>query len=111
MNFVDAVKTCLAKYVDFKGRASRSEFWWFYLFVIIVYVICSIISPTLARISSLVFLLPFFAAFARRAHDTDRSGWWSLILFVPILNLVFLIWYGVSEGSKTPNQYGPPIVV
>ena len=111
MNFVDSVKTCLTKYVDFKGRASRSEFWWFYLFIIVIYLICHFISPTLQMISSLVFLLPFFASLVRRLHDTDRSGWWALTLLIPLLNLIFLIWFGVSEGSKMPNQYGPPVMV
>lgn len=111
MNFVDAVKTCLTNYVNFSGRASRSEFWWFYLFIIIVYVICSLISPTLSKISTLAFLLPFLAVFMRRLHDTDRTGWWTLTLLIPFLGLIFMIWFGITEGSKTPNQYGPPVTL
>ena len=88
MTFVDSVKTCLAKYADFSGRATRSEYWWFYLAFILFYIaglvlagILSSISETLGMIGfgivalgALGFLLPSLAAGVRRLHDVDKSG-------------------------------------
>ena len=86
MDPVTAVTTCLKKYFDFKGRARRSEFWWFALFVIIVTSALTFLSgivPAVAYVS-VVFtwgtLIPLFAALTRRLHDTGRSGWWVAIM-------------------------------
>lgn len=88
MDPVTAVKTCLKKYFDFKGRARRSEYWWFMLFVAIVSSIFNyggLLVPALSFIGalcSLVFCIPQFSAMTRRLHDTGRSGWWVLLLAV-----------------------------
>ena len=101
MGFLEAIKTCLKKYADFKGRARRSEFWWFALFCFIVYLATSFVmgylsvwladfvdmEPTqlaivLVTLIMLAFVIPFFAALTRRLHDTGRSGWWPLIFFL-----------------------------
>lgn len=74
VGFVDAVTTCLRKYVDFSGRASRSEFWYFTL----AYGIASNI-PFIGAIISLALLLPSLAVSARRLHDTGKSGWWQVL--------------------------------
>jgi uncharacterized membrane protein YhaH (DUF805 family) len=85
---ITAIETCLHKYSDFSGRASRSEYWYFYLFVLIVDLVLSYSKvPIIDEYGSVVFLLPVFAAAARRMHDVGRSGWWMLM---PIVNLVFL---------------------
>ncbi|MBR5725231.1 MAG: DUF805 domain-containing protein [Muribaculaceae bacterium] len=94
MDPVTAVKTCLKKYFDFKGRARRSEYWWFMLFVAIVSSVFNyggLLVPALSFVGalcSLVFIIPQFAAMTRRLHDTGRSGWWVLLLAV--LSLVML---------------------
>ncbi|MHB8379357.1 MAG: DUF805 domain-containing protein [Acidimicrobiales bacterium] len=77
MNFPNAVVTCLRKYVTFSGVASRSEFWWFFLFEGIGYGILRAINvPTLVSFWSLALFLPALAVNVRRLHDTGRSGWW-----------------------------------
>lgn len=86
MDPVTAVITCFKKYFDFKGRARRSEFWWFALFVIICTSALTFLSglvPAIAYVS-VVFtwgtIIPLFAALTRRLHDTNRSGWWVAIM-------------------------------
>ena len=78
MGFTEAIKTCFQKYVDFSGRASRSEYWWFFLFTVIARVLTAFI-PGVGFIVSLGLLLPSLAATARRLHDTNRTGWWILL--------------------------------
>jgi uncharacterized membrane protein YhaH (DUF805 family) len=109
MNFMDAVKTCFNKYVDINGRASRSEYWWFILFVVIVDVITHAIHPYLYGIAALIFLCPSICVMIRRLHDDDMSGWWALLSLVPIANLV-LIYFMIIEGTKGPNRFGNPVV-
>ena len=57
-------------------------------------------------ISSLIFLLPSIAVMVRRLHDIERSGWWYLIVFIPVVGAIVLIFWATRAGSDTPNQYG-----
>ena len=100
MTFAESVSTCLKKYVDFNGVASRSEFWWFILFVFIVAVVLGWASPLLANIFGLAMLLPELAVGARRLHDTGRSGWWQLLLLLPVIGLIILIVFWVQESKR-----------
>ncbi len=83
MPFVDAVKSCLAKFADFEGRTTRSEYWWFFLAVMLVSAIGSVLGVKAYSLVALVTLLPITAAGARRLHDVNRSGWWQLLALVP----------------------------
>jgi uncharacterized membrane protein YhaH (DUF805 family) len=111
MTFVDSIKTCLSKYADFKGRASRSEYWWFYLFLVLVYIVLMVLvqvtGSTLLFIPVLALFLPSIAAGARRLHDTNRSGWWLLIGIIPLIGLALIVLL-VLEATPGDNQYGPP---
>ena len=121
MTFVDSVKTCLAKYADFSGRATRSEYWWFYLAFIFFYIaglvlscILSSISETLGMIGfgivalgALGFILPSLAAGVRRLHDVDKSGWFLLLGLIPIVGLV-LLYFFVIPGTPGDNRFGAP---
>ena len=104
MDPVTAVKTCFKKYFDFKGRARRSEFWWFVLFVIIVSSALTFLSalvPAIGYLSlafSLAVIIPQFAALVRRLHDTNHSGWWALLMV-----LCFLGYYGCFAYLLGPN--------
>jgi uncharacterized membrane protein YhaH (DUF805 family) len=121
MGFSDAVRSVLGKYATFEGRAARSEFWYFILFLVIVNIILNIIDTALlhtvmhtgagdvviiASLFSLAMLIPNLAVAVRRLHDVGHSGWWLLIGLTGIGGLVLLFWY-VSRGQEGPNEYGP----
>jgi uncharacterized membrane protein YhaH (DUF805 family) len=93
MDFVSAVKSCLGQYAGFSGRAVRSEFWWFFLFQIIVMVIASFLGDVVSGIVSIALLLPAFAVGARRLLDIGRSGWWQLLTLTGIGVLVLIYWW------------------
>jgi len=104
MTFGESVKTCFNKYVTFSGRAIRSEYWWFYLFCIIISFVLGIIEGVsginyLGTIWSLAILLPSIAAGVRRMHDGGRSGWY---LLIPFYNIYLL----AIPGDSGPNEYG-----
>lgn len=107
MDFMTAVKTCFSKYVTFEGRASRSEYWWFILFILIGQVVLLFVFEPLSLIFLLAVLLPNLAVVVRRLHDVDKSGWWYLIFLVPLIGGLLLLYWFVTEGTRGPNQYGP----
>ncbi len=106
MTFIDSIKTCFSKYATFTGRASRSEFWWFVLFYVLVNCAATQINTTVYGLVSLGLLLPSLAVGARRLHDLDKSGWWLLLGFIPIANLVLLYW-DCKMGTEGDNKHGP----
>ena len=98
MNFTNSIKICLTKkYANFSGRASRSEFWFFYLFILIGYLISFTIMMTISfklfwlmGVFGLTMVIPAFAVTARRLHDINKSGWFQLLPFpAGILETVF----------------------
>ena len=103
MNFGQAISTCFSKYVTFTGRASRSEFWWFFLFQIIVLIVTGMISSILYGIAALAMLLPGIAVGVRRLHDIGKTGWLMLIALIPIVGLLLLYWF--AQPSDGPNQF------
>ncbi len=113
MGFVAAVQRALIeRYTTFTGRASRDEFWWFMLFQLIVAIAASVIdgalgSPLLQLVVSLALLVPFIALVVRRLHDADRSGWWALLLLLPVIGLIALIVIGLTPGTAGENRFGP----
>jgi len=104
MTFIEAVKICFKKYVDFDGCAARPEFWWWVLFTFIATMALETISRDLSGLFSIATCLPGIAVAARRLHDTDRSAWFLLLWFIPIVGWILLIiWF--AEASK-PSRYG-----
>lgn len=107
MTLTQSISTCFKKYVTFSGRASRSEYWWWQLFVfiatfIIVFIVTLIdlqAGKAVGSILQLVFLLPNLAVIVRRCHDTNHSGWWILC---PIYNIVLLF----IPSDPEENEYG-----
>lgn len=112
MNFQTAISTCLSKYATFSGRAPRSEFWWFYLFTALVDIIMAVIDGAtdmggaLVALGHLGLLLPSLAVGARRLHDIDRSGWWQLILFIPLVGWIILLYWLTRPTQPGPNRFG-----
>ncbi len=102
----------LKKYAVFNGRATRKEYWMFFLFNIIASIIVSIIDNTLnigflAMLYSLAVIIPSIAVAARRLHDTGRSGWWLLICLVPFIGVIVFIVFAVQDSQPNENKYGP----
>jgi uncharacterized membrane protein YhaH (DUF805 family) len=111
MNFGQAVQSCLKQYAGFAGRARRSEYWWFFLFNAIVSIVTGIIdaavgSQILGIVVGLALLLPGIAVGVRRLHDTGRSGWWLLIVFIPIIGVIVLIVFFCQDSQPTTNSHG-----
>ena len=102
MNFGQAISTCLSRYATFSGRASRPEFWWFFLFQILASVAASMIGDTIAALASLALLLPALAVGTRRLHDIGKSGWWQLLMLTGIGLFVLIYWWvqPTTEGSN-----------
>ncbi len=106
MNFGQAISTCLSKYASFAGRASRSEFWWFFLFQILVSIAAAMLGDIVSGLVNLALLLPALAVGTRRLHDIGRSGWWQLIALT-VIGLLVLIYWWVQPTADGSNEYDP----
>ncbi len=109
----------LKRYMQFDGRSRRKEYWAFFLLMLAAYVVAGILDGILGMgamigglygplslLAALFFVIPSFAVGIRRLHDTDRSGWWILIGFVPLIGALVLIYFFILEGTRGSNQYG-----
>ena len=101
MNFQTAIRSGFQNYANFKGRASRAEYWWWALFTVILSILLSSIDSSLGDLGSLVTLLPSIAVAIRRVHDVDRAGWFILL---PFYNLYLVL----RRGDAGENRFGPP---
>jgi uncharacterized membrane protein YhaH (DUF805 family) len=112
MGFGQAISAGFSNYVNFSGRASRSEYWYWILFIIIADIVAGIIDSVLGiqivtGLFGLVTIIPNIAIAIRRLHDLDRTGWWILLGFIPLIGwIILLIWY-VTKGTDGPNRFGP----
>jgi len=102
MGFGEAIRVCLQKYVVFTGRARRAEYWWFFLFCLLIGIVTEIVdrivapdytathsSGPVSTGMTIALLLPQISVFVRRLHDTNRTGWWALIFYVVLIGLFF----------------------
>jgi uncharacterized membrane protein YhaH (DUF805 family) len=111
VSFADAVRDAFSKYARFTGRSSRSAYWWFYLFNILVLVAALAIDYALGTggiiyaLAAIALLLPNLAVAVRRLHDAGHSGWWLLIGLLPIIGAIVLLVFTL-QGSEPPNQWG-----
>ncbi|PSV32558.1 MULTISPECIES: DUF805 domain-containing protein [unclassified Photobacterium] len=109
----------LKKYAQFNGRSRRKEFWFFTLFSALISMALGFADsllglPTigddygvLAALYSLFIVIPNIAVIVRRLHDQDRTGWWALIMFVPIVGILVLIYFMVQDSKPGDNRFGP----
>jgi len=126
MSFLDSISTCFSKYITFSGRATRSEFWWFVLFLLVGQMIAGAADSAIfgdkvvimggmefsytagyfGNIFALVTFLPAWAVEVRRLHDTGRSGWWILLWLIPLIGFIILLIWLIGKGSEGDNAYG-----
>lgn len=117
MDFKTAVSTALHKYATFSGRARRSEYWWFVLFQTLISIVATVIDAGVfgtewdstgpaSVVTTLALLLPSLAVTVRRLHDCGRSGWWFLIVLIPLVGAIVLLVCTLKD-SVADNQYGP----
>jgi len=111
MTFTESVSYCLTNYFTIAGRGSRSEYWWFILASMLAGLVGSIVDiiigfQIVGPLVSLAVFIPTIVAATRRLHDTDRSGWWQLIVLIPLIGgIVLLVWLA-SRGTEGPNRFG-----
>ena len=121
LNLKSSIKICFGKMTDFSGRASRSEFWKFYLtffisylvllFLVLFLIVLSnpyISDSTLDTLSTVLAIpagLMTLSATVRRLHDTNKSGWWILISLIPFIGLI-IIFILASKGTEGKNRFG-----
>ena len=125
MTFPESIKTCLDKYANAKGRAPRSEYWWFVVFCWIVIFGVSILFGIIGaminheagaaaagmvgyNLASLAFAIPSICVLIRRLHDTGHSGLWFFIIFIPLIGGLWLL-YLMIKDSDDENEYGLPV--
>lgn len=135
MTFGESVTTCFTKYFQLKGRAPRSEYWWFGLFIFLVNIVGAFFGEMTSMIIFLAFFIPSWTVTVRRLHDRDRSGWWSvlpygllilgaammadesaavgsLVVIAGCVSFILLLVWMFMRGTYGDNYYGPdPLAV
>ena len=119
MNFLEAVKSYFVRWNDFKGRSSRSEYWWAILFTNIANIVLNMLLTTLQQSESVItlvllllilglllfMLVGIFSLIARRLHDINKSGWWYLLVFT-IVGIIPVLYWFCQAGDEADNEYG-----
>lgn len=117
MNFTEAVTTAFQNYFNFKSRSRRSEYWYFSLFLLLLGIATALVDQLvfstemadigpLNGIASLATLIPSFAVSVRRLHDIERSGWFLLLVIIPIIGWIILIYWMCQPGTAGQNAFG-----
>jgi uncharacterized membrane protein YhaH (DUF805 family) len=119
VTFSQAVRSVLSNYANFQGRSGRAEYWWWVLAVLIISIatqaVDALVMPAgqfgggpVSAIVGLALIVPNLSVAVRRLHDTGRTGWWILLLLIPVIGLVVLIFFYLQPGEDGPNRFGPP---
>lgn len=117
MGFISVYTSTLKRYVDFKGRSNRAEFWTFILINSIISAILvklvGFASPmagqVVSGIFSLLVLMPTIGVAVRRMHDLGKGGGWVCITFVPIIGAIWLLVLCAMKGEEAENRFGAPV--
>lgn len=119
MNFSEAVRSVLNKYATFEGRARRAEYWYFALLTCALSIVAQVVGAgshdaglitllllVVLGLISLALIIPSIAVSVRRLHDTGRSGWFLLLVLIPIVGGILLLVWMCSRGTEGPNRFG-----
>ncbi|WP_428053453.1 DUF805 domain-containing protein [Candidatus Avelusimicrobium stercoris] len=109
--FLDVFKK---HYVDFKGRATRKQYWLYVLFTVVALLILAVVLSFFGKVGQIIFnlcqlaiFLPSLAILARRLHDTNKSAWWILLNLVPFIGGIVLFVFAVLPSNEGENRFGP----
>ena len=105
LGFVEAIKLASSRILDFNSRSRRSEFWWWFLFAIIIGLLSLI--PVIGWLLAIIMFLPNLSIQIRRLHDTGRSGWYWLLAFIPLIGFICLLVFYLQDSKPGENEYGP----
>lgn len=118
MTFFEAVAKCYRKYFTFKGRASRSEYWWCFVAAFLFawpLLLAETKEETWFTILSFIYfmltlsvVMPLLSAWTRRMHDVGKSGWSWLFILIPVVGVILVLRWTTKEGSPEANKYGEP---
>jgi uncharacterized membrane protein YhaH (DUF805 family) len=124
MSFGQAVSSFFSNYANFQGRTRRSGYWWVVLFLVVISAVLWFVdlqlfagvwpqdlldqgSGPISIVFGLAIIVPVIALGVRRLHDTNRSGWWVLLGFIPLIGSIVLFVFYVLDSTPGDNQYGP----
>lgn len=118
MTFTQSISSGFRRYFDLRTRSSRSEYWWWTLFSVLIGVTAVVLDEllfggraVLDTVSTLTLLAPGLSVAVRRLHDVDRSGWWILIAFTIIGAIYPLLYWSIKPGTRGTNRFGPDPVL
>lgn len=112
MNFVDSVTRNLTTraFAQISGRASRSEYWWFMLFTLVVFSLIGLLGPAaqgpLLAVPTIAVMVPVVTLGIRRMHDVGMSGWWLLVWLVPLIGWLALLYLLMRGSEPGMNEWG-----
>ena len=112
MNFLESIQTCYKKIFNYKGRASKSEYWWFQLYFTLFAILTFYYSENHSFGQALLIVwafnnLPLLSAGVRRFHDMNKSGWTVLFALIPIIGALIVLGMLAGDGTKGKNTFGP----
>lgn len=121
IGFTDAIRICMKeKYATFAGRATRAEYWFFYLFcclysipLYIVAIILLFLTESIASyyvvfiLGCLPIIIPGISVLVRRLHDIGKSGWWYWLCLIPFVGGIVIFVFTLLPSQKEDNEYGP----
>lgn len=120
MGFVQSIGSFYKRYFDFQTRSSRSEYWWVVLYLILLVIVCgggigalsggaepSDLVMGIGGLAYLAHIIPIIAVAVRRFHDQDKSGWFYLLSFIPLVGGIIMIVFMCIGGTPGPNRFGP----
>ena len=112
MNFLESLKTCYKKVFNYRGRASKSEYWWFQLYFTLFAILTFYYfeEHTFGQVLLVVWVfnhLPLLSAGVRRFHDMNKSGWTVLWALIPFIGALIVLGMLAGDGTKGKNKFGP----
>ena len=104
---LSVIKGCFVQFADFSGTASKYQYWWFLVFVLLISALAEIISPVLRQFVTVLILLPFLAVGTRRLNDAGQNVWWQLMYLVPF-GFIVVLFYMTKDSIQQSALPEPP---